>query len=93
MLNEVSEMALGDEDWDYKGRGKDDKYILKQYLLFDFYKSWIDNLIIQEGGEALFNTGLVDSSYDDIYCYLIFIKENGNLDILHVELKETMEKS
>lgn len=77
MLNEVSEMALGDEDWDYKGRGKDDKYILKQYLLFDFYKSWIDNLIIQEGGEALFNTGLVDSSYDDIYCYL---KKNTHND-------------
>lgn len=77
LLNEVSEMALGDEDWDYKGSGKEEKYILKQYLLFDFYKSWLDNLIIEEDGEALFNTGLVDSSYDEIYCYL---KKNTCID-------------
>lgn len=70
LLNELAEMALGDEDWDYKGSGKEDKYILKQYLLFDFYKSWLDDLIVEENGEAIFNTGLVDSSYDDIYCYL-----------------------
>jgi len=70
LLENLAEMALGNEDWDYKGSHKEKNYILKQYLLFNFYKSWLDNLIIEENGEALFNTGLVDSSYDDIYCYL-----------------------
>ncbi|MGN0277938.1 MAG: DUF3825 domain-containing protein [Lachnospiraceae bacterium] len=71
LLDELSDMALSGEEWDYETeQGKGEKYILRQYLLFDFYKSWLDNLIIEENGEALFNTGLVDSAYDDIYCYL-----------------------
>lgn len=75
LLDELSEMALGDEDWDYQRGGRSDKYILRQYLLFGFYKSWLDNLVVIENEEALFNTGLVDSSYDEIYCYL---KKNTN---------------
>lgn len=77
LLEELAEMALGDEDWDYNDSGKEKNYILRQYLLFDFYKSWLDDLIVTENGEALFNTGLVDSSYDDIYCYL---KKNTCVD-------------
>ncbi len=69
MLSDLSEMALGNEDWDYKGRHKGQKIILRNYLLFGFYKSWLDGLIIEENGEALINTGLVDGSYDDIFCY------------------------
>lgn len=77
LLNELSDIVLEGEEWDYKGSTKGDKYILRQYLLFDFYKSWLDGLIIEENDEAIFNTGLVDNSYDEIYCYL---KKNTNKD-------------
>ena len=70
LLKELKELALGGEDWDYNSYKKDEYYILRQYLLFGYYKSWLDGLITEENGEALFNTGLVDSAYDDIYCYL-----------------------
>lgn len=77
--SELASLALSGEEWDYGGdREKGKKYILKQYLRFNFYKSWLDDLlIINDRGEAVFNTGLVDGAYDDIYCYL---KKNNHSD-------------
>lgn len=63
ILNKLAEKALP-EDW---GKGNN---ILKGYLQHTFYKVWIDGEVVIEGDEAVFNTGLVDNSYDDIYCYL-----------------------
>ena len=71
-LTELAGLALSGEEWDYGGeREKGKKFILKQYLRFNFYKSWLDDLlIINDQGDAVFNTGLVDGAYDAIYCYL-----------------------
>ena len=76
-FNELADLTLGGEDWDYAGaHEKGKKYILKQYLRFNFYKSKLDELLVtNEGGDAVFNTGLVDSTYDEIFCYL---KRNTN---------------
>lgn len=72
-LDSLAELALDGEEWDYGGEfetGK--KYILRQYIRFNFYKSQLDGKIVinERTGDAVFNTGLVDSTYDDIYCYL-----------------------
>lgn len=63
VLNKLAEMALP-EDWGNRNS------ILKSYLKHTFYKVWIDGELVEEGDDAVFNTGLVDNSYDDIYCYL-----------------------
>ncbi len=68
MLDDLEKISLR-ENWNIKG--KPQKYLLRNYLIFAFYKSWLDDLIIKlENGDAVFNTGLVDSSYDPIYCLL-----------------------
>lgn len=68
LLEDLKDRSLRGEEWDYAGQKN---YILKQYLLFNFYKAWLDEIIAEnDKGEAVFNTGLVDSSYDEIYCYL-----------------------
>lgn len=63
VLNKLAEKALP-EDWGKRNN------ILKGYLQHTFYKVWIDGEVVIEGDDAVFNTGLVDNSYDDIYCYL-----------------------
>ena len=69
-------MALRGEQWDLSGeKEKGKKIILKQYLLFTYYKTKLDDLIYENEHGAVFNTGLVDNSYDNIYCYL---KPNEN---------------
>jgi hypothetical protein len=82
VLDEIATLAL-DECWDYAGgseRGQ--KYILKQYLRFTFYKAWLDGLVLEgPSGDAVFNTGLVDDMYDPIYCYLV--KNENPLDVHH----------
>lgn len=70
MLNELKEMAL-EEDWDYGNGDRKELKILKNYLLFAYYKSKLEGKVVENSyGEAIFNTGLVDDQYDDIYCYL-----------------------
>lgn len=78
ILPELSSLALPGENWDYEENDEAGKkyYILKQYLIFTYYKAWIDGLIIEnEEGNALFNTGLVDDRYKDIYCHLVKISD------------------
>lgn len=85
ILEDLDNLTLGDEEWDYiEGFGDKEKFILKQYLKFTFYKLWLDNQIVFENednpeeGRAVFNTGLVDEMYDDIYCCLKV--NSGNYD-------------
>lgn len=78
LLDDLSSMALKGEQWDLatdSEKGK--KFILKQYLRFTYYKSRLDGLIKENENGAIFNTGLVDNSYDEIFCYL---KSNSNTD-------------
>ncbi|MGI6211688.1 MAG: DUF3825 domain-containing protein [Anaerovoracaceae bacterium] len=64
----LAEIALP-EDWG-EYNGIEDRPILAHYLRLAFYKALLDDLLVVENGEAIFNTGLVDKSYDAIYCYL-----------------------
>jgi len=70
MAEELAQLALRGERWGYRNTPREKYHILKQYIRFGFYKAWLDESIHMEDGEAIFNTGLVDSSYDEIYCYL-----------------------
>ncbi|MGN0491296.1 DUF3825 domain-containing protein [Ruminococcus sp.] len=73
LLDELSDMLLKGENWDLSGENEKGKhFILKQYLKFTFYKVRLDNKITEniDKGIAVFDTGLVDKSYDNIYCYL-----------------------
>ena len=65
----LAELAL-EENWDFASERKEKRHILAQYLRYTFYKAKLDGLLYEEETGALFNTGLVDASYDDIYCYL-----------------------
>ena len=71
----LAELAL-EENWDFANERKGKRYILAQYLRYTFYKARMDDLLYEEKNGAIFNTGLVDASYDDIYCYL---KKNSKI--------------
>lgn len=79
MTKQLSDIAI-DEDWE---GGEDEeqlepRHILAQYIRFTFYKCMLDGLLeVNEQGNAIFNTGLVNNLYDDIYCYL---KINTNIN-------------
>ena len=64
---EIANLALP-EKWGYD---EDDRFsILESYLKMTYYKARLDSLLIENDDGALFNTGLVDATFDDIYCYL-----------------------
>lgn len=79
VVNSLADLTLSGEEWDYGGTQSKEKYILQQYLRFTFYKAKLDNLLVEDSasGDAVFNTGLVDATYDEIYCYL---KKNTHTD-------------
>ncbi len=71
LLDELFDLVLSGENWDLPGNGEHGKhFILKQYLRFTFYKVHLDGKIVEKDGNAIFDTGLVDQSYDNIYCFL-----------------------
>ena len=71
ILQQLADLAIK-ENWDYEGdEEKGKRYVLKQYLIFTYYKSWLDGLLEKDDkGCAVFNTGLVNVSYEPIYCLL-----------------------
>lgn len=73
-LKPLSDLILKGEEWDYANtkNTQSEKYILRSYVIFAFYKAWLDGSIIESEHGAIFNTGLVDRRYEDIYCYLKF---------------------
>ena len=70
MVDELADICLIGEEWDFGNIQTGEKKILRYYLYFSFYKAWIDGIIVENSHGAIFNTGLVDNAYDDIYCYL-----------------------
>ena len=63
-LSSLFEIML-DENWAF---GKYTRgYVVANYIRINFYKSYIDDTIFRENGYAVFNTGLVDTEYRDIY--------------------------
>lgn len=72
-LKPLSEQILAGEGWDYANtkNTQSEKYILRSYIIFAFYKAWLDDQIeVNEDYGAIFNTGLVNGNYQDIYCFL-----------------------
>lgn len=69
MIDELADLCLTGEAWDYGNSNSGQKKILRNYLYFAFYKSWLDELFEENDYGYIFNTGLVDNAYDDIYCY------------------------
>ena len=63
-IEDLSSMAMP-EDW--TGPFSRRNYILYNYILISFYKAYVDDGIFSEGEYAVFNTGLIDSQYNDIY--------------------------
>lgn len=59
------------EQWCFNN-SKDPLFILKIYLQYVFYRIQKQNRLIQnkENTFAIFNTGLINNTFDDIYCLL-----------------------
>ena len=79
-MRKLSDMALPERWDDNDGEHTDrmqKKYILIQYFRFTFYKAYLDHKIYEENGYAVMNTGLVDNSYDEIFCIL---KKNTSIN-------------
>ena len=68
VIRSLADMAVN-ERWDFKGTH--DLPVLKSYLSFTFYKSMLDgNYTENREGDLVFDTGLVNGSYESIYCRL-----------------------
>ncbi|MBQ6395096.1 MAG: DUF3825 domain-containing protein [Atopobiaceae bacterium] len=74
VLSEVSHRAL-DEPWDF---GNGDKRILKSYLTYTYQRLSLQGKVAvdSEQGLAAFNTGLVTSTYDELF--MCFSPNNRN---------------
>jgi hypothetical protein len=74
LLKELADVALK-ETWDFSKEGGDTgRYpILKNYLIYTFYKLQHDNKLKEDpdSGFAAFDTGLVDKLYEPIYACFI----------------------
>lgn len=71
MIRELADLAL-EESWDY-GENKSDRYpILQSYFYYTYYNVWFRNQFVDSGDGTMrvFNTGLVNYRYEDIYCLL-----------------------
>lgn len=69
ITEELADLALP-ENWDAPDGKVGNRRFLGNYLQMKFYKSMIDGSLVEENGNAVFNTGLVDTNYEDIYCFL-----------------------
>lgn len=65
-IQKLAEKALP-EKWSFEG--KDDNYILKNYLKYTFKKLQEENKIIETDTYCAFDTGLFSLYYDPIYAY------------------------
>ena len=71
-LAELAEKAIP-EEWDFADSTSKDLNILIQYIKYTFYRlNREDKICVSSDGQfAAFNTGLVDSHYDDIYACFV----------------------
>lgn len=58
------------EEWHFRNSDKEPCHILKMHFLFTFFKAKLDGYLVEKDGYAVFNTGLKDSSENDVYCVL-----------------------
>ena len=65
-IKELAEKALP-EKWSFEG--KDDNYILKNYLKYTFKKLQEENKVIETDTYCAFDTGLFSRYYEPIYVY------------------------
>ena len=73
VLNQLADMALP-ENWSFEG--SDRKQVLKSYLCYTFYRLKLEGKVAESPRLAIFNTGLVNGMYDDIYA--LFVPNVGN---------------
>ncbi len=67
-LQKLADMAIH-EEWDFPFSEKKNYYILKKYIQYTFYRLQLEGkvLLSEDQRLAVFNTGLVDRHFDDIY--------------------------
>lgn len=67
-LEKLADKALP-ESWDFADSPVKNHFILRQYILYTFYRLQLEDkvCISEEEGFAAFNTGLVTPHFDDIY--------------------------
>ncbi|MGN0688131.1 MAG: DUF3825 domain-containing protein [Oscillospiraceae bacterium] len=78
-LAELASKAMP-EEWDFPDAYAKDNYILIQYMKYTFYRIVQEDKLCISGDKrfAAFNTGLIDSNYDDIYA--CFLPNEANTD-------------
>lgn len=73
-IQSLADLATA-EQWQFTdSQSAEPNHVLAQYLRMNYYKAKLDGLVYADAagrGDAIFNTGLVDDLYNDIYCYLI----------------------
>ncbi len=71
-LNDLANLAIP-EDWDFCGYHSPNRYILKKYIQYTFYRLQLEDKIAVSSDRRLaaFNTGLVDQHFDDIYACFV----------------------
>lgn len=71
-LKDLADLALP-EDWDFCGSNSENRYILKKYIQYTFYRLQLEEKIAisRDHRLAAFNTGLVDQNFDDIYACFV----------------------
>ena len=73
LLNRLADMALK-ENWDFADNNR--KPVLKSYLCYTFYRLQLEGKVTEGDRLAVFNTGLVNDTYDDIYA--VFVPNAAN---------------
>ncbi|MEE0434827.1 MAG: DUF3825 domain-containing protein [Peptococcaceae bacterium] len=71
-LQALADMATP-EEWDFPNVEKKSFYILKKYIQYTFYRIQLEGKVMlsEDGRLAAFNTGLVDSHFDEIYACFV----------------------
>jgi hypothetical protein len=71
-LQQLADMALP-EVWDFPNSDRKNNYILKKYIQYTFYRVQMEGKVAcsKNRGLAVFNTGLVDRHFDEIYACFV----------------------
>lgn len=71
-LQQLADMALP-EIWDFPKSDRRNNYILKKYIQYTFYRVQLEGKVScsKNRGLAVFNTGLVDRHFDEIYACFV----------------------
>lgn len=76
-IRDLKNLAMN-EDWDYKKNPTGKNPILVNYIKHTFKKLYDENKVLEQGGYAIFNTGLVTDLQEEIFAFLQKNRREGS---------------